>query len=356
MSVSIDSTTTPLFYPGDGLQERKLARMRAVMAERGLDALLFIKHDAVRWVTGFYAKGYRPFIELEYVALLMADGPVVLGTALSGEQSRATARGRADRVIQLGKQATWPRAVADLLAEHELETGRIGYDFLTAGLHAGLRELCPLADLVDASNVWTDATKIKDPEEVELLRRALAIAQDGMRVALDLIHGEDAPRELDVAAAAEFEMRRAGSEMTPFITNVASGANAAVFERLATERRIQDGDMVIIDLGCVYRGYTGDFARGAVRGTASPAQRRLYRAAWLAQQEAIRAIRPGVACSTIDVIARRVLADEGYAAYTMPWATGHQLGYGLHGAPVIAPGVDDLLEPGMVINIEPAAC
>ena len=60
--------------------------------------------------------------------------------------------------------------------------------------------------------------------------------------------------------------------------------------------------------------------------------------------------------TSIDKIARDVLIQEGYGEYTMPWASGHQLGYGLHGAPVIAPGVHDVLMPGMVINIEPAAC
>lgn len=350
------SMESPLFYGGDGLQETKVRRMRTLMDERGLDAILFIKHDAVRWITGFYAKGYRPFIEIEYLALLINNGPVILGTALSGERARAMSRSRADEVVQLGSRSTWAGTVEDILTLHGLTKGRIGFDFLTHDLDRDLQNRLPKAEFVDASALWTDATKIKEPEEIALLRQALAITQEGMRVALDTIRRPDAPREIDVAAAAEYEMRLAGSEMTPFITNVASGPNAAIFERLATERRINDGDMVIVDLGCVYRGYTGDFARGTVRGKASRAQKRLYRAAWLAQQEAIHAIRPGVTCASIDKIARDVLIQEGYGEYTMPWASGHQLGYGLHGAPVIAPGVEDVLMPGMVINIEPAAC
>lgn len=347
---------SPLFYSGETLQESKVSRMRNLMNKNGLDALLFIKHDAVRWITGFYAKGYRPFIEIEYLALLVNNGPVILGTALSGERARAVSRSRADEVIQLGHRSSWPGKVEEILSQNGLRKGRIGFDFLTHDLHEGLLNRLPEAEFVDASAIWTDATKIKDPKEIALLRQALAITQEGMRVALNVIQQSDAPREIDVAAAAEYEMRVAGSEMTPFITNVASGPNAAIFERLATERRINDGDMVIVDLGCVYRGYTGDFARGTVRGHASPAQKKLYRAAWLAQQEAIRAVRPGVTCSSIDKIVRDVLSQEGYGKYTMPWASGHQLGYGLHGAPVIGPGVEDVLMPGMVINIEPAAC
>jgi Xaa-Pro aminopeptidase len=86
----------------------------------------------------------------------------------------------------------------------------------------------------------------------------------------------------------------------------------------------------------------------------SPAQCRLYRAAHLALQEAIGAIRPGVPCGEIDAIARRVIRDEGLERYAAPWAIGHQLGYGLHGSPVLGPGVNTPLQAGMVVNIEPA--
>jgi Xaa-Pro aminopeptidase len=346
----------PLFYCGDSLQESKLARMRGEMDRAGLDALLFIKHDAVRWVTGFYAKGYRPFVELEYAAVLVKDGPVILGTSLAGEEQRIGSRARADQILPLGKHGNWAAALGAVFEAQGLTNARVGFDFLTYQLHAALTQRYPGMSLIDASALWTDVTKIKQPEEIELIRQALSLTQRAMQVSLDLVRGHQPVREIDVAAAAEFEMRRGGSEMTPFITIVASGPNAAIFQRIAAERVIQDGDMVLIDLGCVHRGYTGDFARTTVRGPASAGQKRLYRAAWLAEQEAIKAIRPGVPCSAIDRIAREVLAGEGYEQYTMPWAAGHQLGYGLHGAPVIGPGVEDLLMPGMVLNVEPAAC
>jgi Xaa-Pro aminopeptidase len=160
--------------------------------------------------------------------------------------------------------------------------------------------------------------------------------------------------EIEISATAEYEMRRQGSEMNPFIPVVASGSNAAIWERVATPRVIGPNEMIILDFGCVYAGYTGDFARTTILGDPSPAQRRLYRAAHLALQEAIKGIRPGVPCGEIDAIARRVIHDEGLERYAAPWAIGHQLGYGLHGSPVLGPGVDAPLQAGMVVNIEPA--
>ena len=149
-------------------------------------------------------------------------------------------------------------------------------------------------------------------------------------------------------------MRAMGSEMNPFIPVVASGANAAIWERVATQRRLAAGEMVILDFGSVYNGYTGDFARTTIVGEPTSAQRALYRAAYDSLNAAIAAVRPGVLCSEIDAIGREVIAGAGFAAYAQPWAIGHQLGFGLHGEPVLGPGVDAPLQSGMVINIEPS--
>jgi len=219
-------------------------------------------------------------------------------------------------------------------------------------LHDGLRARLPSLDLVDASNIWTEVTAIKHPGEVALLREALRIAQSGMRAAMNAL--SPGKTEIEISAVAEYEMRRQGSEMNPFIPVVASGSNAAIWERVAAPRVIRQNEMIILDFGCVYSGYTGDFARTTILGDPSPAQCRLYQVAYLALQEAIKGIRPGVPCGEIDAIARRVIHEEGLERYAAPWAIGHQLGYGLHGSPVLGPGVETPLQAGMVVNIEPA--
>ena len=219
-------------------------------------------------------------------------------------------------------------------------------------IYDGLRALLPSLDLVDASHIWTEITAIKHAEEIALLREALRIAQSGMRAALDAL--APGKTEIEISAIAEYEMRRQGSEMNPFIPVVASGSNAAVWERVATPRVVGPNEMIILDFGCVYAGYTGDFARTTVTGDPSPAQRHLYRTAHLALHEAIKGIRPGVPCGEIDAIARRVIREEGLERYAAPWAIGHQLGYGLHGSPVLGPGIETPLQVGMVVNIEPA--
>lgn len=352
MTIAPSVDPIPLFYCGDELQAAKLEAVQVALARHELDALLLLKHEAVRYVTGFYAKGYRPFLEFDYLALVPREGPGVLGTSLAGEEPRARLRSRAGEVHTLPGVRGWAQPIASMLRDHGLAEARVGFDLLPHFLHVELRDELPGLDLVDASSIWTEVTAIKLPGEVTLLREALRIAQAGMQAALDaLAHGKS---ELEISAEAEYVMRRAGSEMNPFIPVVASGENAAVWERVATERRIGEGEMVILDFGCVYRGYTGDFARTTVVGDPSPEQRRLYRAAFRALQEAMHAVRPGVLCSVIDALARDVMREEGFERSIAPWPMGHQLGYGLHGSPVIGPGVNVPLQPGMVLNIEPA--
>src|SRR3954452_16616535 len=117
---------------------------------------------------------------------------------------------------------------------------------------------------------------------------ALRIVQAGMAAAMEVVR--PGVTEIEVSAAAEYAMRSSGSEMNPFIPVVASGPHAAIWERVATHRRIGPGEMVILDFGCVYNGYTGDFARTTIVGEPSPSQRALYRAAYDSLNAAISAV------------------------------------------------------------------
>ena len=342
----------PLFYCGDDVHRAKIQKVQDALIRRDLDALLLLKHDAVRYVTEFYAKGYRPFLDIEYAALVPRGRDAVLGFTIAGEERRAAIRSRVRETRRLPRLAEWPAALAVMLADYSLARGRVGFDLLPQFMYQGLRDRLPGLELIDAGDVWVDIAAIKHPLEVVLIERALKIAQEGTAAAIEA--AAPGRTEIEVSAAAEYRMRTLGSEMNPFIPVVASGPNAAIWERVATTRRIESGEMVILDFGCVHRGYTGDFARTIVVGEPTAPQRRLYRTAYDALQEAVKTAKPGVLCSAVDAAVRRVVHDAGFGRYAQGWASGHQLGFGLHGEPLLGPGVDVPLQPGMVINLEPS--
>ncbi|WP_219467971.1 M24 family metallopeptidase [Nonomuraea rhizosphaerae] len=341
----------PSFYGGDELHAWKQARLQETMAAHGLDALIFTKSEAVRYVTDFYVKGYRPFMDPEYFAVLPADGPPIVGHTSGSDNYRIQIKSDIADHRKIGGLETWAAELAKVLADYGLGSGAVGVDLLPFQVHQGLLERCPSLRVVDASHLWTEATLVKHPIEIGYIREALALVEIGLYAAFDAI--QPGVRERDVAVAAESAMRRAGSEMQPFITVVSSGPNASMFERIATERRIRSGEMVVVDMGAVYKGYTGDLGRTVCVGTPTREQREIYKVTHDAVQAAIAAVRPGATCADMDRAAREAIAAGGYGAYEHKFATGHQLGWGLHGEPLVNRGVEAELRPGMVMCVEP---
>jgi len=218
-------------------------------------------------------------------------------------------------------------------------------------VHQGLMKQFPALEIVDASKIWVQITAIKHPTEIEHVRAAVRVADLGMEAAVAAIR--PGVSEHAVSAEAVYAMRKAGSEFEPFIPLVASGPNTSMFERVATEKTIAAGEMVILDIGAVVRGYTGDLGRTFVCGEPTAEQKAIYRATHLALEEAKKVVRPGASGQDVDRRAREVIEDAGWGRYVYTGNTGHQLGYGLHGEPLVDRNVDFEIVENMVICLEP---
>lgn len=342
----------PEFYAGDALHAIKQAKVQAALAASSFDALLFFKAEAVRYITDFYVKGFRPFMEPEYVVLAARGRKPVVGYVSGSDDLRIRFKSDIEDARKLPAVAGWGAVIAGMLADYGLAAARIGTDFMPFMVHADLKARLPGLEIVDAGAIWSGLTAIKHPEEVGHIRRAVAVADRGAIAAMKSVR--PGISEQAVSAEAVYAMRKAGSEFEPFIPLVASGSNTSMFERVATEKVIADGEMVILDIGAVVRGYTGDLGRTVIcGGKPSPEQRAIYRATHLALEEAKKLIRPGISGEAIDARAREVITAEGWGDYLYSGNTGHQLGYGLHGEPLVHRGVDFTLEENMVICLEP---
>ena len=341
----------PSYYVGDELHRAKQEKIQKAILEKKLDGLLLLKAEAVRYATDFYVKGYRPFLELEYLAVIPKNNKPIVGHTSGSDNYRIQIRSDIEDHRKLPSVNKWPEVIIQIFKDYNLTNGIIGTDFLPFHLYQNIKKQLPKIEFVDISEIWTELTAHKHPVEIEMIRRSTQITEVGIIAAIEAI--KPGVREYEVAAWAEYNMRKQGSEMTPFITNIASGVNCAIFERISTEKVIRYGEMVIIDLGCVYRGYSGDLGRTVCAGKPNKIQKEIYKVDYLALKEAINAIKPGVKCEEIDAVARKVIKDNGYEKYEHKFQTGHQLGYGLHGSPAINKNVDYVLKPGMVMCIEP---
>ena len=341
----------PIFYPGDEIHRVKQEKVQAVLAASGFDALLLFKAEAVRYVTDFYTKGYRPFMEPEYLVLVSKGAPPAVGHVSGSDDLRIRYKSDIADARKLPPVHDWGRVIAGMLSDYGLERARLGTDFIPYMVHADLTERCPGVTIDDANHIWADVTAVKHPAEVELIRESVRVADLGMRAAIEAVG--PGVTEFQVAAEGEYAMRRNGSELNPFIPLVASGANASMFERVATEKAIRPGEMVIMDFGSVVKGYTGDLGRTVVCGDPSPVQREIYGVVHEAVQEAAKVVRPGATCAEVDGRAREVIVEAGWGDHQHSGNTGHQLGFGLHGDPLIDRGVDVPLVENMVICLEP---
>lgn len=195
-----------------------------------------------------------------------------------------------------------------------------------------------------------DLREVKEPSEVEAIQEAAALADK----AFDHIAGFVKPgmTEIDIALEIEFHMRRAGSEGVAFAPLVASGPNAARPHAIASTRKVSQGDLVILDFGARVRGYCSDLSRTVVIGKADERQRGIYDAVLAANEAAIAGMRPGMAGSGIDAIARGVLAERGYGEQ-FTHGLGHGVGLAVHELPSVGSRSHDGIRAGCVITIEP---
>jgi Xaa-Pro aminopeptidase len=198
----------------------------------------------------------------------------------------------------------------------------------------------------------------KDDYEIETLREA---ARRLSVVASSMFDGVRAGRtEREVALAIDWTLRQAGFAKPAFDTIVAAGANAALPHAHAGERRLTEGDLVVLDFGGVYDSYCVDLTRTVSIGRASDRTREVYAAVREAHDSAIAAVGPGVSRFAIDSAAREALARHGLAE-AFGHGTGHGLGIEVHEDPRIVrrrPDVDtrdEHVAPGMVFTIEPGA-
>lgn len=212
-----------------------------------------------------------------------------------------------------------------------------------------LQEALPGTRFSSARQLSEALRVIKDSAEIDLLRRAGAIA-DGVaaRLASYQFTGKT---EAQVSHWVGEMLRAGGNESVEFAI-IASGPNGASPHHEPGDRRIDSGDPIVIDFGGRYRGYSSDTTRMFHVGEPSSRYNEVHALVQAAQQAAVDAVRPGVTAEAVDSAARAVIADAGYGDYFVH-RTGHGIGMDAHEDPYIVAGNTQFLEPGMAFSIEP---
>nr|WP_269433506.1 M24 family metallopeptidase [Bacillus sp. FJAT-29937] len=191
----------------------------------------------------------------------------------------------------------------------------------------------------------------KDEKEIELLRESGKIADEVMKQIIDYISPGTTEKEVADEIKRLFALK--GVEKLSFNPIVGAEKNGAIPHHQSDETIIRSGDMVVIDMGGVKNHYCSDITRTIVVGEEPDEEKKnVYEVVKRAQDEAVKAIRPGIELKEIDKIARDIISKSGYGV-NFTHRTGHGIGIDVHEEPYVTFNNSQVLEPGMVTSVEP---
>ena len=321
---------------------KRLRKLRASIAERGLEALLIYQPENLLYLSGFTgSSGW----------LLISGQNAILATDFRYVEQ---AKGESPdfEIIQTKQELRdWLPGLVSDLGWHKLgfEANSISYE----GYHKlseAIKNRQVSLELVPTTGIVDQLRSIKEPEELQFITKAVALTDAVFEQAKLIIH--PGITEKETAWEIEKFLRQEGSEGMPFEIIVASGPNSALPHARPAEKIICSGEPVLIDMGARINGYCSDFSRTLFLGETDKSLQEIYNIVLKAQTTAIERVESGMDASQADRLARSVVEQAGYGD-----AFGHGLGHGVglavHEFPTLGPSSSDSLADGMVFTIEP---
>jgi Xaa-Pro aminopeptidase len=317
----------------------RIARIQERLESEGIDAAYVAHLPNVRYLCGFTG----------------SNGSLVIGRSAARFLTDGRYRAQAAQEVQgaevevYGLPDDLDRGLRRALSD--FEAARVGFEAVHTTVAmldrlraAGGPAFVPTTELVERLRM------VKEPEELDRIREAARMADEGLAHVLERVSEGVSEREL--ALELEFFMRRRGADDVSFDPIVAAAERSALPHARPTDRQVEKGRYLLFDLGCIYEGYCSDMTRTVVVGEPDDRHREIYELVARAQQAGLDAVEPGRPAAEVDRAARGVIEEAGLGD-----AFGHGLGHGvgieIHEAPTIRATSRDVLEVGQVITIEP---
>ncbi|ARM30408.1 Xaa-Pro peptidase family protein [Prosthecochloris sp. HL-130-GSB] len=315
----------------------KLDMIRRKMAEKGLDAFFVSDLNTIRWLSGFSGSNAKILLSLND-ALLFTDFRY-------SEQVRQEVSVMESRIVSGG--------FASELARYDFGPGnRMGVerDRMTLEEAEQLKKVFRKGRIVPLKGFFEEFRMIKDASEILMMQQAAAVSEKVLEKVLPMI--SPAVSEMDIAAEISYLHRKSGAEKDSFDPIVASGSRSALPHARPTTKKFRSGELIVIDLGCVCKGYASDQTRTVALGRVSSEARRIYGIVRDAQLLGLESAFEGMRARDLDRIVRDAIADKGYKA-EFGHSLGHGVGVEVHEAPSVSSLSEHSLHESAVFTIEP---
>ncbi|MEH7335463.1 aminopeptidase P family protein [Neobacillus drentensis] len=315
----------------------KLEKLRSSFGAYGIDGILITSSYNRRYISNFTGSAG--------VVLISADKALFITDFRYIEQASKQCGGF--EIIKFS--GSIPEEVAQQAKNLGIKKLGIEEDYLTySSFKVYDKEV--EAELVPVSGVVEKLRLIKTDAEIKILKEAADIADAAFKHILDFIR--PGKTELEVSNELEFFMRKAGATSSSFDTIVASGHRSALPHGVASDKVIENGDMVTLDYGAYYKGYVSDITRTVAVGEPDSKLKEIYNIVLESQLRGMDGIKPGITGKEADALTRDYITEKGYGEY-FGHSTGHGIGLEVHEGPGLSSKSDLVLEPGMVVTCEP---
>ncbi len=329
------------------MNKERLARLRDLMTERGIDAIGIVPSANLFYLTGLHMH----LSERVTLAIFTRAEAHLIVPAL--EVPRVESRTKIPLTLHAWTDADWVGAGWDSLKHAlPLEGKNVAVDYYNVRVLelTQLQNFAPTLKLSDASELFTALRMTKDAAEIEAMRRAARVLESSLEALIPEIRV--GKREKEIAARWQWLMFEHGADGIPEAPIVAAGENSAQPHTTATARELQNGDMLILDGSCTVDGYYGDITRTLAIGAVSEEMKRIYELTLRANEAGRAAARPNALCQDVDRAARAVIRNTGYGDFFLH-RTGHGLGLEVHEPPNMLEGDMRVLQNGMTFTVEP---
>lgn len=316
----------------------RLTDLRVQIAEKGLDALLVSEANNRRYMSGFTGSAG---------VLIISPTEALLATDFRYYEQ---VRMQAPDFELVEASETIHKTLAEVVARYGFR--RLGFESqdVTVETFERWQKAIPDVEWVATAGLVEDLRQIKDAGEIARIAEAVRIADEAMEYIMEWMRPGVTERE--VAWELKVYMRTHGAEKLSFTTIVGSGPNGAMSHAVTSERKIQRGDPVVIDMGAVYEGYCSDITRSFCLGEASDQYRQVWDTVLTAQQAAEAAIKAEMPGIEADAVARHIIYDAGYEG-KFGHGLGHGVGLAIHETPRASFTSKDILHEGTIVTVEP---
>ena len=251
-------------------------------------------------------------------------------------------------------QSTVQKSATDLANEviERYQIKRLGFEdqYATVSEYNNWQKKLKCQELVPATKLLIGLRAAKDPSELESLIAAQRIAEKALKEVLDFI--KPGVTEKEISAYLQYRMLTHGAEKMSFEPIVVSGVNSSMPHGVPTEKKVEDGDFITMDFGCVYHGYCSDMTRTVALGHVTEEMEKVYNTVLAAQAAGMAVAKAGVMGKDIHAAAAKVIEDAGYGEY-FGHGFGHGVGVEIHENPGAGVTSDTPLPVNAVVSAEP---